>query len=322
MKNSGVAQNSLVQKTTAQKEMTQNSLAQNSARTCAHRKDARRTNFKEGARRTPARQAVSIVSFFFSLVILIIPPAGETRAQSDEDWFTIRCRGSNISALLGHHRAVVCFDGPIERGLDLSVFSALNPGAYVVMRSKGGDPGTALRLSDILRERRVTVILYDYCLGACADYVFAANRTFVKRNTIVAWNGGLDPRFGMVSYVSCHSPDPKREPRKLFDENGVPTKEPMSPWCQWTELIKEFFQSRGLDGGYIHKPQTDYTNKKVQSALMKEPDRKKVFWMWNPKNYGDYFKSKVSFQDYPQSQREVDRLVAQYKLGVRVVFDP
>jgi hypothetical protein len=191
------------------------------------------------------------------------------------------------------------------------------------MRSQGGDPATALRLSDILRERRVTVILYDYCLGACADYVFAANRTFVKRNTIVAWNGSLDPRFGMVSQgSSCHSTGPRTEPRKLFDQNGVPTKEPVSPWCEWDELIKEFFQSRGLDSGYIHKPQTDYTNKKVQSALMKEPDRKKVFWMWNPKNYGDYFKSKVSFQDYPQSQREVDRLVAQYKLGVRVVFDP
>jgi len=86
VKNSGVAQNALVQQAMAQKEMTQNSLAQNSARTCAHRKDARRTNSRTALPERPrGRLFLSSVSFS-SLVILIISPAGEASAQSDQDW--------------------------------------------------------------------------------------------------------------------------------------------------------------------------------------------------------------------------------------------
>src|SRR5689334_7643946 len=114
----------MAQKGSVQKEGAQNSLAQNSTRICANCKNTRRTNSKGGASRTPARRAVSVVSFFFSLIVLTIPIAGEARAQSDRDWASIQCRG-NTSALLDYDRVVLCFDGPIEQGLDLSIYRGL-----------------------------------------------------------------------------------------------------------------------------------------------------------------------------------------------------
>jgi hypothetical protein len=306
------------------KDLAQKDVTENSTSTYAGRKFPLRSNYKRGALQMLARRAASTMNFAFAVAVLMIPLATQAGAQSDKGGPPlVNCEGASRSYWVDFmSQATWCFDGPIGSNLDLSVFRRLKADDRVVMRSEGGDPLIAMRLSDILREKNVAVILYDYCLAACADFVFVANRTFVKSNTIVAWNGDHDPRVGVASAPWCSGPDPRREPRKLFDQNGVPTKEPESPWCEQRELIREFFQSRGLDGRYVHAPPTDYTKKKVQSALTKEPDGKKVFWMWNPKNYGDYFKSKVSFQDYPHSQKEVDRLVTQFKLGVRVVFDP
>ncbi len=48
-----------------------------------------------------------------------------------------------------------------------------------------------MELSDILREKNATVVIRDYCLSACANYVFVAtDRTYVLKNSIVAWRPG------------------------------------------------------------------------------------------------------------------------------------
>src|SRR5262245_61573505 len=48
----------------------------------------------------------------------------------------------------------------------------------------------------------------------------------------------------------------------------------------------------------------------------------KAFWMWNPQNYGDYFKSRITFESYPISQDEVDEILRRFRLGARVIYDP
>jgi hypothetical protein len=213
---------------------------------------------------------------------------------------------------------VLCFDGPIEPK-DLPLFRNLKAGGYVVMRSPGGSARTAMLLSDVLREKDALVILYDYCLSACANYILVANRTFVRKGTIVAWHGGGDSVLGLVTNPWCHRPDLKQRPQ---DDNGARTENRVDGWCEWDLLTRTFFKERELDDRYIHAPQTPHTKKKVLSALMKETDKNNVFWMWNPKNYGDHFKSRVSFDSYPRSQDEVDSIIARHQLGVRVVFDP
>src|SRR6266851_5291687 len=124
----------------------------------ARRKAALRSNSRRGAHRTPARRAASIISFFFGFALLIVSLAQETRAESDQVWKALAdCRWQPSAIVLNHNDTVLCFDGPIESNLDLSVFRNLKAGGYVVMRSPGGNARTAMRLSDMLREKDALV---------------------------------------------------------------------------------------------------------------------------------------------------------------------
>src|SRR5205807_3825768 len=92
--------------------------------------------------------------------------------------------------------------------------------------------------------------------------------------------------------------------------------------CQHNKLYREFFKQRGVDDRHIHAPQTFYTKKMVRFAAKGEPDKRKFFWMWNPQNYGDYFKSTIIYESYPTSQDEVDDILAHLRLRTRVFYDP
>jgi hypothetical protein len=308
----------------AHKDSLLKDMMQNSTNTYSRRKSFLHSNPKRRALQALSRRAASAINFAFAVAVLMIPLATQAGAQSDNDRTPlVNCGGGTRSYWVDFiSHATWCFDGPIGSNLDLSAFRRLSAGDRVVMRSEGGSPFIAMQLSDILREKNVEVILHDYCLGACADYVFVANRTVVRKDTIVAWRG-RDSILGKAVNPWCRGSGQQQEPRKRFDQNGVPVKEPVEDaFCALDELNRTFFQERELDGRYINAPQTSYTKQKVRSALMKETDPAKVLWMWNPKNYGDHFKSKVSFDSYPRSQREVDSIVARHQLGIRVIFDP
>jgi hypothetical protein len=310
----------MTQKYLAQKDMTENSTS-----TDACCKFPLHSDSKRGALQRLVRQAASTINFAFAVAALTIPLATQAGAQSDKDRTPlVNCGGGTRSYWVDFvSHETWCFDGPIGANLDLSAFRRLRTGDRVVMRSEGGSAVTAMQLSDILREKDVEVILHDYCLGACADYVFVANRTVVRKDTIVAWRGGQDTLLGKAVNPWCRGAGQQQEARKRFDQNGVPAEEPVvDAFCAMDEMNRRFFQARGLDGRYINAPQTSYTKKKVRSELTKQTDPRKVLWMWNPKNYGDYFKSKVSFDSYPRSQRDVDSIVARHQLRIRVVFDP
>jgi len=309
---------------TMQQDLAQKDMTEYWTRTDACRKFPLRSYYKLGAHQILARQAASTIVFAFAMVILMIPLATQAGAQSDDDRTPlVNCGGGTRSYWVDFiSHATWCFDGPIGPNLDLSAFRRLSAGDRVIMRSEGGSPFIAMQLSDILREKNVDVVLHGYCLGACADYVFVANRTVVRKDTIVAWRG-RDTLLGKAVNPWCRGSGQQQESRKRFDQNGAPAKEPVvDSFCALDELNRTFFQARELDGRYINAPQTSYTKQKVRSALMKETDPAKILWMWNPKNYGDHFKSKISFDSYPRSQREVDSIVARHQLGIRVVFDP
>ena len=66
---------------------------------------------------------------------------------------------------------------------------------------------------------------------------------------------------------------------------------------------------------------TAQTDKLIRLAR-KRSTGKNPFWMWHPRNQGDYFKSRIVYESYPGSQQEVDALLARARLGDRVVYDP
>ena len=65
-----------------------------------------------------------------------------------------------------------------------------------MVRSFGIDVAAAIALADLLRERRATIVVYDYCLFACASYLFVASaRTSVLRDALVAWRHSASTRM-------------------------------------------------------------------------------------------------------------------------------
>ena len=86
-------------------------------------------------------------------------------------------------------KRVLCFDGDIVSGIDGSLAKALEPAGLFVVRSFGGGASTAMALADLIRDRRATVIVYDYCFSACASFLLiASDHAFVLKDSLVAWH--------------------------------------------------------------------------------------------------------------------------------------
>lgn len=66
--------------------------------------------------------------------------------------------------MLDLDKRVLCFDGTIPPGRDVSSAVELEQNGLFVIRSPGGDVATAIALADLLQDRRATVVVYDYCL--------------------------------------------------------------------------------------------------------------------------------------------------------------
>src|SRR5579883_1205276 len=104
------------------------------------------------------------------------------------------CRGDveRPLALDPDHR-VLCFDGALTQGMDVSLPKSLEPNGLFVVRSTGGDVMVAAALADIVRDQHATVVVYDYCFSACASFLLvASHEAFVLRNTLVAWHYHFD----------------------------------------------------------------------------------------------------------------------------------
>ena len=57
-----------------------------------------------------------------------------------------------------------------------------------MVRGFGGDIAVTIALADKLREKRAIVVVHDYCVAACANYLLlASEQTFVPSGALVAW---------------------------------------------------------------------------------------------------------------------------------------
>jgi len=105
------------------------------------------------------------------------------------------------------------------------------------------------------------VLLYDYCLSACANYVLVAtNSTYVLKDTVVAWHGG-PPTNGYLSDAQCSGSDREQVRREYARHYGTEADRMVKTLCQTSVLIRTYFQDRQIDNRHIYKPQTDYTQK-------------------------------------------------------------
>jgi hypothetical protein len=230
------------------------------------------------------------------------------------------CASTKHSIMLSEDRMVLCFDGRIEPDLDVGIFNNLKDRGLFVIRSAGGYADVAMAFANILRARDATVILYDYCLSACANYVLvASNRTYVTKNTIIAWHSV--PRT-LLPTMRCRGEYLEQLHQLFREQYGKEYK----PWqvesiCRESELSLTFFKDRQIDDRYTREPQTLYLKKMWGVALRQQGNEGRLFWMWNPKNHGDFFKSRITYESYP-TEDEAELFASRWSGRLRLFYDP
>src|SRR5262249_29560265 len=112
---------------------------------------------------------------------------------------------------LSFDRRILCFDGRIDDGIDLSLVRELTDDGFFVVRSFGGNVESAIALSNLLRDRHATVVVYDHCMSACANYLLvASDQTYVLRGSLVTWRTPVTGFDDCTSLAAPHDPGPKK----------------------------------------------------------------------------------------------------------------
>jgi hypothetical protein len=219
--------------------------------------------------------------------------------------------------------AVLCFDGRISRHLDVSQAKGLKEGGLFVVRSRGGNSGPSMELSNLVRDHHATVVVYDYCFSACAVFFFvASDQTYVLRDTLVVWH---NPVSASGSHAFCNSLT-----RPLA---GGPAKLQRGPCVDstfgdqaaytggWREVTK-FFQDRAVNPLFEPPPDSIHVRRIVTSLYRETGIDHDVGWTIHPRYYPRLFKAKIFYEAYPESQDEVDGMLARLHEDWKVIYDP
>jgi hypothetical protein len=208
------------------------------------------------------------------------------------------------------------FEGnPIDR----SGSTTSGAGGIFVARSLEGVGATAIAISNVLRNRRATVVIYDYCLSACASYFFFASvRTYVLKGALVAWHNAAS------GFPDCTFPKRPRDegPKKLQRApcNDVPP-EYLAGYSAFLAARANFYSSRAIDPDFEFPPDSVHVRRILISLYGETGIYPDVAWTWNPRYLSRTLKAKIHYEAYPVDQEEVNRMVA--RLGVRkVIYDP
>jgi hypothetical protein len=277
--------------------------------------------FNRPARTWPA--LVVLVLGIVPLGLILFPCNGRAQDFDKESYYRAveYCRGDVARPVaLSADKKILCFDGWIFRDtMDESRLKSLSENGLFVVRSFGGETAWAIAISDMLRDRRATVVVYDYCLSACASFFLVASfQTYVINGSLVAWHNGVSI-MPVCTFL--------REPRDLGPRKLVraPCPDLPSLWLdQYSDLVsmeKQFYSERTLDPSFEDPPESFYIRKILRTMYEGtglDPD---VAWTWNPRYLKSTFKANIYYEAYPQSQEEIDGMVARLHLR-KVIYDP
>ncbi len=233
------------------------------------------------------------------------------------------CRSVAVRPVaLSDDQSILCFDGRIEKDTDVSAVANLREGGLFVVRSSGGDIASAIALSNLLRGRRATVVVYDHCLSSCANYLLiASGQAYVPKGALVAWDyESIDP-----AYPSCS----KFAMGKMRD--GVVRLQRGSCWpmpateAQWRTVLSaqtSFFSERMVDPHFEPPPDNRYLRKVARSLYPDNFAYHHIAWTLHPRYFATLFKTRIVYEAYPDGQAEIDEMVARLHLKLRVIYDP
>jgi hypothetical protein len=265
------------------------------------------------------------IAIFITLCVLALVCWATPMAHAQQPEFGVYARAVEYCRhvlkrpmTLDPDKRVLCFDGAISPERDISLASALEEDGLFVVRSPGGDIATAIMLADLLRDRRATVVVYDYCFSACSSYLLmASTKSFVLKNTLVAWHYTLDP-FWCPSLVAADDGPKRLEKVPCFDapseiKDGDKYRRSMN---------YKFYDGRAVDPMFSDPPESFAIRKVLRSMFEGTGRYPDVSWTWNPRYYASMLKTKIVYEAYPTSQTEVDAMVSKLRLDYRVLYDP
>lgn len=229
------------------------------------------------------------------------------------------CRGIvKRPMVLDLDKRVLCFDGQILPDLDISLTNRLQDGGLAVVRSTGGNQLSAIRLAEAFRERRATVVVYDYCLSACASFLLVAStKAFVMKNSLVAWHSPIGPYLCPL-LRQAKDGGPRRLEKDVCPDAPANLR---STYEYYKELYRWFYEPRAIASTFEDPPQSIIVRRILKNKFGEWGEYPpNLMWTWNPRYHASQIKTEISYEAYPQSQDEVDALARRFQ--VRVVYDP
>lgn len=135
--------------------------------------------------------------------------------------------------------STIVFEGEINTDT-YNQFVAISKETFtkVELKSFGGNPNIALKIATSLSEKKVEIIVDDYCFSACANYLALSGKTLILScNALIGWHGSPS----LESYI---------EVRKRFSNNNAP-KELVNLYIKWLQDFKnretKFFNKQKIN---------------------------------------------------------------------------
>jgi len=211
---------------------------------------------------------------------------------------------------------IVCFSGPLGVDVDASVVSQIVENGLFVVRGYGGKPDSAMSVSDLLRSRNATVVVFDVCASACANYYFVASaRTYVVKDTIVQCQHFLEK-----CHVTFRELRDSSVPKLWRAQCPKGEEWPLAYAADYPVALR-FYQDRVIDPFFLPLPDTEYVRKRLKSLYDQTGRFPGIGWTLSPASLKRIFKADIIYETYPRSQEEATALANRF--GVRdVIYDP
>jgi hypothetical protein len=88
---------------------------------------------------------------------------------------------------------------------------------WLKVRSAGGDVSSAIDLSFWIIDNNLNIVIEDYCLSSCANYIFtSANEKKILNSALIAFHGGISSAEFDMSSITEFSKAMEKKKRDLF----------------------------------------------------------------------------------------------------------
>jgi hypothetical protein len=227
------------------------------------------------------------------------------------------CRGAVAHPeALRADRRVLCLDGWISVSNEIWLANNLEHGGIFVVRSADGNADGAVALSNLLLLKDATVVVNDYCLATCADYLFIASaKTFVPKNALVAWTVRASGEGNCVGFAETSGLRAPRLREAPCSGSGAYAD------TRAYELMRQFYGGR-VKTWPDQPPESVFVRKILKGRFDQTGNYPAgVYWTWNPRYYASSIRTQVVYEAYPQNQEELDVIVKQLGLPLSVIYD-